>query len=90
MLTGRGFPENQSLLEAQARLLETRLERLSVDSSWARRSSGLRGSLLKYFEQLERGAAPDADQVWHLAHLVRRGFVILNRAARQMRGSRLG
>ena len=83
------MPENHSRLEAQARLLESRLERLSVDSGWARRSSGLRGSLLKYLEQLERGAAPNAEQIAHLSHLVRRGFVILNRAARQMRGSRL-
>ena len=83
------MPENHRHLEAQARLLEARLERLSVDSGWARRSSGLRGSLLKYFEQLDRGAVPDEEQMAHLSHLVRRGFVILNRAARQMRGSRL-
>lgn len=83
------MPENYTHLEAQARLLEARLERLSVDSGWARRSSGLRGSLLKYLEQVEHGAAPDAEQSAHLTHLVRRGFTILNRAARQMRGSRL-
>jgi hypothetical protein len=81
--------ENQQQLEAQARLLAARLERLSVDSSWARRSSGLRGSLLKYFEQIERGETPDYAQRAHLAHLVRRGFAILNRAARQMRGGRI-
>jgi hypothetical protein len=81
--------ENHKHLEALARLLEIRLERLSVDSSWARRSSGLRGSLLKYLEQLERGAAPDENKNAHLTHLIQRGFAILNRAASQMRGSRL-
>lgn len=81
--------KNPEHLESQARMLAARLERLSVDSGWARRSSGLRGSLLKYFELLERGETPDDNQRAHLAHLVRRGFTILNRAARQMRGGRI-
>jgi hypothetical protein len=82
-------PEKHRHLEARARLLEARLERLSVDSGWARRSSGLRGSLLKYFEELERGTTPDEEQMAHLSLLVRRGFFILHHAARQMRGSGL-
>jgi hypothetical protein len=37
------------------RLLSTRLERLSVDSQWARRASGLRGNILKVLEQADSG-----------------------------------
>ena len=33
------------------RLLTSRLERLSADSRWARRASGLRGSLLKVLDE---------------------------------------
>ena len=37
------------------RLLAGRLERLSVDSRWARRASGLRGNIIKILEQAETG-----------------------------------
>jgi len=36
-----------------AHQLLVRLERLSADSYWAHRASGLRGSLLKCVEQIE-------------------------------------
>ena len=68
-----------------AKLLSARLERLSADSTWARRASGLRGSLLKAIEAAENGAAdPDQSQP-HLERLVRRGFEILENAARELR-----
>ncbi len=37
------------------RLLVSRLERLSVDSRWARRASGLRGNIIKVLEEAEQG-----------------------------------
>ena len=41
------------------RLLVTRLERLSADSRWARRASGLRGNIIKVLEQAENGDLVD-------------------------------
>ena len=66
-----------------------RLERLSADSYWAHRASGLRGSLLKCVEQIE--SARDKNQVvdgeiWQKAdNLILRGFWILEKAAREIR-----
>jgi hypothetical protein len=37
------------------RLLAARLERLSVDSRWARRASGMRGNIIKILEQADAG-----------------------------------
>ena len=41
------------------RLLMTRLERISVDSYWAHRASGVRGALTKILEQMEIGETVD-------------------------------
>jgi hypothetical protein len=38
----------------QAQQLIQRLERISADSVWAHRSSGYRGSLLKWIDQAEK------------------------------------
>ena len=38
----------------QAKQLVARLERISADSIWAHRSSGYRGSLLRWIERYER------------------------------------
>ncbi len=65
----------------QARLLAQRLERLSADSRWARRASGLRGALLRSIEALE--ASPASAQPG-LDDLLRRGFLILEHAAREL------
>ena len=35
------------------RLLSVRLERISVDSYWAHRASGIRGALLRVVEEIE-------------------------------------
>jgi hypothetical protein len=73
--------EGLTTLEA-ARLLAARLERLSADSRWAHKASGLRGSLLRAIEALEQGSAPEEAV---LEDLVRRGFEILENAAREIR-----
>lgn len=67
-----------------ARLLISRLERLSADSYWAHRSSGLRGSLLRCLEQIETGdVGPEA--MPRLEQLIAFGFDVLTRGAREIR-----
>jgi len=61
------------------RILAERLERSSVDSVWAHRASGLRGSLIRVMEQLESGENVNK-QI--LVLLYERGFYILEQAAR--------
>lgn len=62
------------------RLLVSRLERLSVDSRWARRASGLRGNILKVLEEAEQGdVAPRRIDL-----LVERSFEILRNAAAEI------
>jgi hypothetical protein len=46
--------DEEKLVE-QAERLVSRLERISADSVWAHRSSGLRGSLLRLLESWEAG-----------------------------------
>jgi hypothetical protein len=65
---------------ALARLLLTRLERLSADSSWAHRASGLRGALLAVLEAAAEGGPFDPA---YLQRCLQLGFQILERAARQ-------
>jgi hypothetical protein len=64
------------------RLLLARLERVSVDSYWAHRASGIRGGLLKTLEELEKGTS--AGQA-NIDELVSSAFGILTRAAREKR-----
>ena len=63
-------------------LLLERLERVSVDSYWAHRASGIRGGLLKNLEELEKGTP--AGQA-NTAELISSAFVILTRAAKEKR-----
>ena len=66
------------------RLLIARLERLSADSYWAHKASGLRGSLLRYMEQIENDG-PLHDQDWPtLDALITMGFVVLEKAAKEI------
>ena len=67
-----------------AKLLSARLERLSADSTWARRASGLRGGLLKAIEAVETGEGDAVQAQLHLEQIVRRGFEILESAAREL------
>jgi hypothetical protein len=61
------------------------LERLSADSIWAHRASGLRGSLFKSLEKIESGGQPSSSTMSELARLVSMGFDILEKAAREIR-----
>ncbi len=63
------------------RMLTARLERLSVDSIWARRASGLRGSLIKALDAADGGNPPEAA---HLDMLIERSFEILAKSAREI------
>jgi hypothetical protein len=76
-----------SNLISTACLLTARLERLSADSSWAHRASGLRGSLLKAAqagkEELEnKRVSPET--VHQIEKLLSQGFSILEQAAREI------
>jgi hypothetical protein len=64
------------------RLLLERLERVSVDSYWAHRASGIRGGLLKKMEELEKGT-PSGQA--NAGELISSAFEILTRAAREKR-----
>lgn len=60
------------------RLLASRLERLSVDSHWARRASGLRGNIIKIIELADAGEPISPKR---LDLLIETAFDILRRAA---------
>jgi hypothetical protein len=62
------------------KLLLARLERVSVDSYWAHRASGVRGALLKNLEELEKGTFTGQTDI---DDLISSSFNILNRAARE-------
>lgn len=64
-----------------ARILVERLARLSADSIWARRASGLRASLDKAVGKIESGQNVDAD---HINHLISLGFEMLENAAEEI------
>ena len=64
------------------RLLLARLERVSVDSYWAHRASGVRGALLRVMDEIESQRAPDRNM---LESLCKTGFQILERAAGEER-----
>ena len=71
----------------QADQLIRRLERISADSVWAHRSSGYRGSLLKWMDAAERAlknrtslSKKDLD---HFDQLLEIGLRLLENAARE-------
>jgi hypothetical protein len=63
------------------RLLTSRLERLSVDSHWARRASGLRGNIVKVLEETEEEGNVETAR---LDLLIDAAFDILRRAAQDI------
>jgi hypothetical protein len=63
------------------RLLAARLERLSVDSHWARRASGLRGNIIKVLEETD---ATNEVTESRLDLLTEAAFDLLRRAAREL------
>jgi hypothetical protein len=68
----------------QARQLAARLERLSADSYWAHQASGVRGSLLRCLEQIERGGGQLGKHMKRLDQLMFQGYHILEKAAREI------
>ena len=64
--------KNQEL----AKVLIARLERLSADSYWAHRASGVRGSLLHWMENSQGDVGRGQD-------LIKHGFEVLEKAARE-------
>jgi hypothetical protein len=67
--------------ETLARLVLARLERVSVDSALAHRASGIRGALLRYLEDAERGS-PASPRV--LDRILQQAFWILEQEARRI------
>jgi len=65
----------------RAKMLVERLARLSADSIWARRASGLRASLDKAILQIETDQILDEE---HFDHLVALGFEMLEKAAEEI------
>jgi hypothetical protein len=61
-------------------LLLQRLERIPADSIWAHRASGVRGSLLKLTEKLEKGQEVEEPI---MKFLISYGYQILESVARE-------
>ena len=71
--------DNQQLELIQ--LLASRLERLSADSTWSHRASGLRGNMLKVLEEIVSDQQVDGAR---MALLIDKGFEILRNAAMEI------
>ncbi len=63
------------------KLLAPRLERLNVDSLWARRASGLRGNIIKVLAGIDAGEEVEDKR---LRLLIDRAFEILKHAAEEI------
>ncbi len=82
--------ENTPYQIEQARLLVARMERISADSIWARRASGLRGALLKWLEKYDQTQKHDAflpslsDQelIW-ISTILAMSYKMLEKAAKE-------
>lgn len=66
------------------RLLLARLERISADSVWAHRASGIRGALLRVLDQSITDRQTEQQSIDRLVEL---GFEILELAATDINGS---
>ena len=81
--------EQGDKLILQAKMLISRIEMLSPDSPWARRSSGYRGNLIKKLQKIEK-LNPILEpneytrSLSDLQNMVYWGFWILEKAAREM------
>lgn len=69
-----------------AKILVTRLERLSADSYWAHRASGIRGALLRYVEYFDSEIDINSEipQSHLLQSLINNGYDLLEKAAREI------
>jgi hypothetical protein len=65
-------------------LLIARLERISADSFWAHRASGVKGSLLRILERSEKGYPMRSVELKRMMDL---GFLILGKAAKEKKTS---
>jgi len=74
--------ESSTHEERLIHLLLTRLERISVDSYWAQRASGVSGALSSIMEESEAHENPDTQT---LESLGKPGFQVLESAAREKR-----
>ena len=74
--------KSQTSEEKLIHLLMARLERISVDSYWAHRASGVRGALIRSMEGSKEQENMDIKTLESLSKL---GFQILERAAREKR-----
>ncbi len=63
------------------KLLAKRLERLNVDSLWARRASGTRGNIIKLLAEIEDGQEINETR---LPPLIERAFEVLTHAAQEI------
>lgn len=63
------------------KMLARRLERLNVDSLWARRASGTRGNIIKLVAEIEAGTEIDPAR---LKPLIERAFKVLEHAAQEI------
>ena len=63
------------------KLLADRLERLNVDSLWARRASGTRGNIIKLAAEIDAGKEIDPAR---LKPLINRAFKVLEYAAQEI------
>jgi len=61
-------------------MLLSRLERISADSYWAHRASGLRGALLGMMEKSEKGIHIQQSELKQILDI---GFFILEKAAKK-------
>jgi hypothetical protein len=63
------------------KMLAERLERLNVDSKWARRASGTRGSVIKAISLSDDGK-PQSPEL--LEELIQKSIIILSKAAKDI------
>ena len=74
--------ENRLIQEKRAKVLLNRLERLSADSSWAHRASGLRGSIIRFLDNPEINQSEKG--IISLESLLKQGFDLLTKAAKEI------
>ena len=62
-------------------MMADRLERLNVDSKWARRASGTRRSVIKALESINEGRLPPQEII---DSLIQKSMDILSKSAREI------
>lgn len=62
-------------------MMADRLERLNVDSKWARRASGTRGGVIRALEKIQQGKPPSREVV---DLLISKSMEILSKAAKDI------